>query len=59
MAQVGACLKERGTKFFKAEEWGEAQEDFFDASRVVRQGQMPQQRRREAWDLILRCILDP
>ena len=51
-------MKERANAFFKAGEWQEAQEDYFDAVRFLKQGDMPPERRREAWDLLLACWLN-
>ena len=35
-----------------------AQEDYADGARLLKQGDMPQARRREAWDLMLACWLN-
>ena len=35
-----------------------AQEDYADAARLLKQGDIPQARRRAAWDLMLACWLN-
>ncbi|KAL1496448.1 hypothetical protein AB1Y20_016402 [Prymnesium parvum] len=56
--EVCRATKRRAAEFFAAGEWGEAQEDYFDAARELEQGEMPPARRREAWELLLTCWLN-
>ena len=51
-------MKARANDFFQAGEWPEAQEDYADAARVLKSGDMPTERRREAWDLMFTCWLN-
>ena len=53
-----AATKARANGFFGDGEWREAQEDYAEAVRTLQAGDMPSERRREAWDLLYACWLN-